>query len=145
MNNIVIFYEKPGCATNAKQKKSLREAGYTLIERNLLKHGMSAEELLAFLRPLPLRAWFNPNAPAIKKGEIDPDTMDESCAVAALMGDPILIRRPLMAFKDQKLCGFESAFIKDLLGQEVSVKIVTECSGSAKTCKDHYSKSVWKV
>lgn len=132
--NIVIFYEKPGCATNAKQKAKLRDAGCMVIERNLLEHGMSMEELLCFLKPLPVYSWFNPNAPDVKKGLLDPYAMNEARAIEALFNNPILIRRPLLAIKEYKLCGFDANRLEKILGKPLSVNNIESCSKTADSC-----------
>ncbi|MDX1294691.1 MAG: ArsC/Spx/MgsR family protein [Sulfurimonadaceae bacterium] len=132
---IVIFYEKPGCATNAKQKRSLLDAGCVVIERNLLNHGMNIEELHAFLKPLPVTQWFNPNAPKIKSGEIDPSALSESAALHLLMMEPILIKRPLMAYGGQKLCGFDRERIELFLNKPLATNVSSACSAKHEPCK----------
>jgi nitrogenase-associated protein len=133
---IVIFYEKPGCATNARQKKSLRDAGCMVIERDLLEHGMNREELQAYLKHKPLTQWFNPAAPRIKSGEINPAMMNEEAALQMLMREPILINRPLMVISGRKLCGFEQEYVETLLGRPLQAEVVTACSGKHETCAD---------
>ena len=93
----VLFYEKPGCASNARQKQILRQAGVTLDVRNLLTENWTAPRLRAFFGTRPVADWFNPSAPAIKDGAVDPQTLDADSALAAMLQNPILIRRPLIA------------------------------------------------
>ena len=133
---IVIFYEKPGCATNAAQKKSLRRAGCMVIERSLLEHGMNTQELYAYLEDKPLIQWFNPSAPKIKSGEINPALLNEEAALQLLMREPILINRPLMVIGGRKLCGFEQERVETLLGRPLQADVVTACSGKHETCAD---------
>jgi nitrogenase-associated protein len=132
---IVIFYEKPGCATNAKQKKSLREAGCMVIERNLLEHGLTTNELYAFLQDKPHTQWFNHNAPDIKNGVIKPAMMSPAVALQTLMRDPILIKRPLMVVGGSKLCGFDRKRIEVLLGRPLDQRVMTACSGRHTSCE----------
>lgn len=119
MIKLVVFYEKPFCAANAKQKQILRSSGCTLIERNLLEHGLDAETLRNFMGDMSVHEWFNPAAPAIKNGEIFPDTLDESEAMELLMSNPILIRRPLMIIGMEKLCGFDTQKVSEVLDRYV--------------------------
>ena len=128
---IVLFYAKPGCATNAKQKKSLREAGCTIIERNLLENDMTLKELESFLKNRPVSEWFNPNAPTIKSGEVDPHSMSEAVALQLLLRDPILIKRPLMVISGRKLCGFDPKTVEALLSIPFEAKVSTTCSDIA--------------
>ncbi len=131
---IVLFYEKPGCATNTKQKKMLRQAGCMVLERNLLENGLSKEELLAFLKPLHVSDWFNPNAPMIKTGEVDPYAISEAAALEILMRQPILIRRPLMVIGNRKLCGFDAKVLETILEVPLGESVGEACSSDTLTC-----------
>jgi nitrogenase-associated protein len=103
----VVFYEKPGCGGNAKQKAWLESAGHTLDVRSLLAWPWTADSLLAFLAPLPVAEWFNRAAPRVKSGEVVPEQLDRDTALALLLAEPLLIRRPLMEADGRKLVGFE--------------------------------------
>lgn len=133
--NIVIFYEKPGCASNAKQKKSLRKAGCMVFERSLLEHGMKSEELYSFLEEMPVSEWFNPNAPEVKSGKVDPSSISKEAALQLLMMEPILIKRPLMIIKNRRICGFEQERVERLLDIKFAAEVSTECSGHHESCK----------
>ncbi|WP_455222656.1 ArsC/Spx/MgsR family protein [Kaarinaea lacus] len=111
----VIFYEKPGCINNTRQKKLLKEAGYQLEERNLLTEPWTAARLLAFFNNLPVNAWFNRSAPAVKSGEIEPDMLTAEQAIQCMLADPLLIRRPLMEVGDRKYVGFEAEQVNGFL------------------------------
>jgi nitrogenase-associated protein len=125
--NLIIFYEKPGCKTNEKQKRSFREAGCKIIERDILNHGLNSEELHEFFKNMPVTKWFNPSAPQIKKGKINPINLDSETALKMLMENPILIRRPLMIVKGKKLCGFNKWFIEKLLDIKMGLKPSMKC------------------
>lgn len=103
----VIFYEKPGCANNTRQKRLLTQAGHTVIAKNLLTETWQAEQLRPFFAELAVRDWFNYSAPAIKRGEIEPDTLNESQALALMLESPLLIRRPLMQVGNECKAGFD--------------------------------------
>ena len=113
--NIVIFYKKPGCVTNAKQKTKLRKAGCMVIERNLFKHQMGPEEMYKFFEDKPVEKWFNPNAPLIKDEEIDPSKLNKDEALELLVSNPIMIKRPLLIIKNKKMSGFDQEKIEELL------------------------------
>lgn len=127
MVKLVVFYEKPFCAANAKQKQILRSSGCTLIERNLLEHGLETDELRSFMGDKKVVDWFNPAAPAIKNGEIIPSELDEVSAMELLMSDPILIRRPLMMIGSEKLCGFDEKKVSKLLDRYVEAMPKINC------------------
>lgn len=127
----VIFYEKPGCLTNARQKEALRGAGYKVIERDLLNHGMSEAELYEFFKNMPVTKWFNPNAPQIKKGQVLPVDLTPQEALTMITKNPILLRRPLMIIGDRKLCGFNQWFIEKSFKVELNTKVSNQCVRSA--------------
>lgn len=108
----VKFYEKPGCTNNARQKALLRAAGCQVEERDLLRTPWTAETLRPFFAGLPVAEWFNPAAPRIKSGEIVPERFMESEALAAMVLDPLLIRRPLLDFVGTKMAGFSEDEIR---------------------------------
>jgi nitrogenase-associated protein len=112
----VIFYEKPGCKGNARQKAVLESAGHTVLARNLKAERWSAEGLLAFLSPLPVSEWFNPSAPAVKSGEISPESLTPEQALPLLLGNPLLVRRPLLQVGEERLVGFNLAAVDAWIG-----------------------------
>lgn len=114
----VHFYEKPGCINNTRQKQLLSQAGHTLIIHDLLRHPWAedAAKLRSFFGDLPVADWFNRSAPAIKNGEIDPATVDERRAIALMVADPILIRRPLLEVDGRRQAGFDADQIDAWLG-----------------------------
>lgn len=129
---LILFYEKPGCSTNAKQKKSLKDTGCMVITRNLLKAEMNKDELLTYLKDRPLQEWFNPNAPKIKNGEIDPKDFSLEEALELLLHDPILIRRPLLSINGHHMCGFDSKVIENALGFSLKDQLNENCSSLSK-------------
>ena len=112
----LTFYEKPGCSGNARQKALLRTAGHTLDVRDQLSWPWTAETLLAFIAPLPVSEWFNRAAPRIKSGEVVPETLDADAALALLLAEPLLIRRPLMQCDERRMVGFDVAQVHAWVG-----------------------------
>jgi len=127
----VIFYEKPGCGTNARQKRTLEAAGHSLTVRNLLTEPWTGERLRGYFGVLPVAAWFNPAAPRIKSGEIKPGALDAPAALALLVAEPILIRRPLLEAKGEKCAGFDGPLVAFLLGNEEASAHLQGCSKPA--------------
>ena len=84
----VIFYEKPGCIGNARQKRLLTDAGHAVEARNLLAEPWTAESLRPFFGDRPVTDWFNKAAPAVKSGEINPPSFDEETALTMLIATP---------------------------------------------------------
>ncbi len=114
----IVFYEKPGCGGNARQRAALEAAGHTLERRNLLTAHWTPDRLLAFLAPRPVPDWFNRAAPRVKSGDVAPGALDAQAALALLLQEPLLIRRPLMQRTDNATChvGFETAAVAVWVG-----------------------------
>ncbi|MGR9052602.1 MAG: ArsC/Spx/MgsR family protein [Gammaproteobacteria bacterium] len=114
----VIFFEKPGCINNTRQKQLLEQAGHTVTALNLLTEDWASkpEELRAFFAGKPVAEWFNRSAPAIKQGSVNPDSLDAEQAIEAMVADPLLIRRPLMQVGAEKTAGFDETFVNDWIG-----------------------------
>jgi nitrogenase-associated protein len=112
----------------------LRSLGYELSVRNLLAESWTAERLRPFFGERPVRDWFNPTAPRIKEGEIRPERLDESTALALMVADPLLIRRPLIESEHGCGCGFEPGPLLDSLGVRLTAdQDLQSCSQTGKT------------
>lgn len=112
----ILFYEKPGCINNTKQKALLQAAGHTVEAHNLLQEPWTPERLRPFFGNRPVEQWFNVTAPAIKSGAVNPADLDEARALALMMQDPLLIRRPLMQVGDRCESGFDTEAIHRWIG-----------------------------
>jgi nitrogenase-associated protein len=114
----LVFYEKPGCGGNARQRALLEAAGHTLERRNLLTAPWTRESLLTFLWPMPVTQWFNRAAPRVKSGEVVPEDLTAEAALALLLAEPLLIRRPLMQRVDNGAClvGFDTDAVDRFVG-----------------------------
>ncbi|MCD0417022.1 hypothetical protein LOC51_07335 [Rubrivivax sp. JA1024] len=112
----VVFYEKPGCVGNARQKALLAASGHQLEVRNLLAEPWTRETLRPFFGDKPLAAWFNQSSPKVKAGTIDFAALSEDAALALMIDDPLLIRRPLMQSGDRREVGFDQAVVDYWLG-----------------------------
>lgn len=114
----IIFYEKPGCGGNTRQRAALEAAGHTLQRRDLLSAPWTRTLLLEFLAPLPVADWFNRAAPRVKSSEVLPDALNAVDALNLLLADPLLIRRPLMQRSDNltRHVGFDTAAVHAWVG-----------------------------
>ncbi|MFZ2450860.1 MAG: ArsC/Spx/MgsR family protein [Methylovulum miyakonense] len=112
----VVFYEKPGCINNRRQKELLVAAGHQVIAKNLLSEAWHADRLRAFFGSLPVRNWFNYSAPAIKIGQIRPEKLDEQRALALMVDNPLLIRRPLLQVGEDLRVGFDPQLVDEWIG-----------------------------
>ena len=126
----VVFYEKVGCASNTKQKRLLTEAGHEVIAKNLLTEPWQAKQLRLFFGDLAAVDWFNANAPAVKYGEIEPEKLSEAEALAVMVENPLLIRRPLMQVGDERRVGFDAEKVNAWLNVVVGESVSERCSHS---------------
>jgi nitrogenase-associated protein len=137
----LVFFEKPGCGGNARQRALLLAAGHSLDRRNLLTAHWTRESLLAFLGPLPIADWFNRAAPRVKSGEVQPETLNVDSALALLLAEPLLIRRPLMQRTDNQSChvGFDTAAVDAWigLGTNPASTSMEGCASPAERCATH--------
>ena len=112
----VQFFEKPGCKSNARQKALLRAAGHEVQEQDILSHPWTDRELYALLRARPVPQWFNPEAPRVKSGDVEPRYIDAGSALRLLLADPLLIRRPLLVAGGRCAVGFDEEELDGWIG-----------------------------
>ncbi|MCC9624214.1 arsenate reductase family protein [Thalassospira sp. MA62] len=124
----VIFYEKPGCRTNNRQKRALLNAGHTIDSRNLLTAAWTRNDLMAFFGQTPVASWFNVASPRITSGEIDPTSLDGETAMELILADHLLIRRPLVEAWGQKCAGFDREPVLSLIGERTEGDGLEGCS-----------------
>jgi len=103
----IIFYERPGCATNTKQRSLLEASGHQVIRRSLLAERWTAARLRDFFQDKPVSEWFNRASPRIESGEIDLQKVTAELAMALLLADHLLIKRPLIEIGSVLIAGFD--------------------------------------
>jgi len=124
----VIFWEKPGCAGNARQKALLAASGHSLDVRNLLTEAWAAAALREFFGERPVSEWFNRSSPRVKSGEVRPEELNGELALAFMLSDPLLIRRPLLECEGRREAGFEPNRIRAWIGlAEPRVPVTDTC------------------
>ncbi|ABL00109.1 thioredoxin domain-containing protein [Pelobacter propionicus] len=112
----VIFWEKPGCQGNARQKEILLASGHELEVRNLLTEAWTEEELARFFGSRPVAEWFNMTNPKVKAGEIAPSRVGREEALEMMVAEPLLIVRPLMQVGGERLAGFDVGMVHNWIG-----------------------------
>jgi len=126
----VVFYEKPGCGNNTKQKALLAAAGHEVVARNLLIEAWTAKRLQEFFGTRPVAEWFNRAAPRVKSGEVVPEQLGAGAALELMLQDPLLIRRPLIEANGRKEAGFDQDLIQSWLGLTPSGSDLENCPRS---------------
>jgi arsenate reductase (glutaredoxin) len=114
----VLFYEKPGCSNNTRQKAMLELSGHCVESVNLLEYPWSKEELEEFLGEKSVAECFNPAAPAITSGKLNPLEFTKEEAIAMMIQEPLLIKRPLMKIGTLHIQGFDITTLRNLISLE---------------------------
>ena len=122
----VEFFEKIGCAGNARQKALLKASGHEIESHDLLTTTWTPSSLRPFFGSRPVAEWFNRAAPQVKSGAIEPETMTADSALAAMIANPLLIRRPLMKVEDRREAGFDQDLVAAWIGLRLAQERVTD-------------------
>ncbi|EME68105.1 hypothetical protein H261_20095 [Paramagnetospirillum caucaseum] len=113
---LIVFYEKPGCSNNTRQKQLLARSGHDVVALDIRAQGWSPAALGPFFEGLPVAEWFNRAAPRVKSGAVVPEAMEAGEALAEMCLDPLLIRRPLMESGGRRMAGFDDAAVDAWVG-----------------------------
>jgi nitrogenase-associated protein len=132
---LIVFYEKPGCSNNTRQKQLLLKSGHDVVALDIRAQGWSPDTLRPFFEGLPVAQWFNRAAPRVKSGAVVPETMGADEALAEMCLDPLLIRRPLMESGGRRMAGFDEAAVDAWVGLERPPEPLSEtCPRSDGVC-----------
>lgn len=115
----IVFWEKPGCQGNAKQKEILLHSGHDLEVRDLLNEPWNAASLARFFGERPVAEWFNPAHPRIKSGEVVPAAFDREDALRLMVAEPLFIVRPLLQVGEERLAGFDVEQVHNWIGLDL--------------------------
>jgi arsenate reductase (glutaredoxin) len=131
----VVFYEKPGCAGNKKQKDLLKAHGVEFEVKSMLNTPWSVESLSSFFDGLEKNKIVNQFAPQIKNGEIFPEKLSKDELINLMIKEPILIKRPLIEVGEEKVCGFDIPKLNKLLNLDLDSKKEIGTCQSSDSCK----------
>jgi nitrogenase-associated protein len=132
----VVFYEKPNCMNNTRQKKLLSEAGHTVIAKDLLSEAWDEASLLLFFKGLSVADWFNRSAPQVKSGEVIPEKVSAKQALELMIANPLLIRRPLMQVNQDYRVGFDVETVQNWIGLQPQQQ-VTDLESCPRKDSEH--------
>ncbi len=129
----IVFYEKTGCAGNARQKKLLQTHGLSFQTKSLLDQSWEKETLQTFFKGLQKEAMINPFAPQIKNKSVDINNLSKEELIELMCSEPILIKRPLLEIGEYKMCGFDIEKINQLLDTNICEDLtISTCLSSDK-------------
>jgi nitrogenase-associated protein len=112
----IVFWGKPGCQGNARQKEILLASGHELEVRDLLAEPWDAAGLALFFGGRAVAEWFNPAHPRIKSGEVIPAAFDREEALRLMVAEPLFIVRPLLQTGEERLAGFDVTEVHNWIG-----------------------------
>ena len=118
----IIFYEKPGCADNTRKKNHLKNSGYIVEARDLTRERWTSAGLRAFFAEKPVKDWFDPSAPRVVSGEINPAAINPQAALVMMSVDPSLIRSPLVKFHGHCGAGLDELELDAFLASAAHAK-----------------------
>ncbi|MCI4679266.1 hypothetical protein K9U39_01950 [Rhodoblastus acidophilus] len=124
----VVFYLKPGAANDIEHKALLAAAGYEVDARDLTAEHWTSAGLRAFFGERPIEEWFDPAAPKVVSGEINPARLNAQEALVTLALDPSLINGPLVRYNGRCASGLDADELRDFVdiharnGKPASVK-----------------------
>ncbi len=129
----IIFYEKPNCAGNTKQKKLLTLNGISFEARSILDTPWDKISLNSFVEGLDTKDIVNNFAPKIKNNEINIATISKEKIIELMIEEPILIKRPLLEIGETKICGFDIEKINQILHTNICEHIsISTCQSEPK-------------
>jgi nitrogenase-associated protein len=130
----VVFYEKPNCAGNAKQKKLLTLNGISFETRSILDTPWNSDILNSFFKDLEIKDIINPFAPKIKNNELDISNISKDELLKLMIQEPILIKRPLLEIGETKICGFDIEKINQTIGTTICENVKISLCQSETQC-----------
>ncbi|MCH8109976.1 MAG: hypothetical protein IIB15_07590 [Chloroflexi bacterium] len=86
-------------------RASLSQKGVELEERDFFQERFSEEELRALIGDHPPADFFSWNSPSFKKLGVSRDALDDDRLIELMVGEPRLIRRPLIQVGSDLIVG----------------------------------------
>lgn len=115
----MLFIQYPKCSTCIKAKKYLTENNADFIDRNITEETPTVEELKKWvaLSGLPIQKFFNTSGLVYKNNNYKEKlkTMSDDEKLAALAGNGMLIKRPLLIHEERVLVGFKEEAYASLI------------------------------
>ena len=114
---MIVIHHNPDCGTSRNVLQIIQDSGYTPIIIEYLKEGWTRNQLLGLFAAAditPREALRTTKSPAQELGLLNDYVSDESL-IAAMLGNPVLVNRPIVCSpKGVKLCRPSEAVL-DLL------------------------------
>lgn len=106
---MTIMYGIPNCDTIKKAKKWLEVEGVEFQFHDYRKQGVDAEMVTTFCQQLGWEQVMNKRGTTYRQlSQEQKDGLNEQTAIALLVEQPAMIKRPILAVNDQYYIGFKA-------------------------------------
>lgn len=113
---MVTLYGISNCDTIRKARRWLDEQGVEFRFHDYRKDGLEREQLSGWADELGWQALLNRRGTTWRKlPEADREGIDRDSAIALMLAQPAMIKRPLLDTGTTRLLGFDEQQYKDLL------------------------------
>lgn len=86
--------------------------------RDYARKPLTEDDIRAIGGPHALREVINPRSPSFRKLGIERDSIDDAQALALMLENQNLVRRPVLAAGDVRIFGFDAAAYEELADAE---------------------------
>jgi Spx/MgsR family transcriptional regulator len=108
------FLQKPTCTTCRKARAYMENRGFDLHFRNLDKERLSAEELEKLIGDRDHREFLNTRNELYRREDMKQNPPTRAEAIRMMVGEPNLIRRPVIVAGRRIVLGFDQEKINNL-------------------------------
>jgi Spx/MgsR family transcriptional regulator len=110
----VQFLQKPTCTTCRKARAYMENRGFDLHFRNLDKERLSSEELEKLIGNRDHREFLNTRNDLYRRKNMKENPPSRAEAIRMMVGEPNLIRRPVIVAGGRVVLGFDQEKIDNL-------------------------------
>lgn len=96
----------------------MNATGLDYAPRDYARKPLTADEIRAIGGSHPLREVINPRSPSFRKLRIERDGIDDAQALALMLENQNLVRRPTLAAGDVRIFGFDADAYEELASAE---------------------------
>ncbi len=96
----------------------MNATGIEYEPRDYARKPLTEEDIRAIGGSHPLREVINPRSPSFRKLGIERDSIEDDQALALMLDNQNLVRRPTLAAGDVRIFGFDAEAYEDLAGAE---------------------------
>jgi Spx/MgsR family transcriptional regulator len=108
------FLQKPTCTTCRKARACMENRGFALHFRNLDKERLSANELEKLIGDRDHREFLNTRNELYRQKNMKENPPSRADAIRMMVGEPNLIRRPVILARGRVVLGFDQEKIDRL-------------------------------